>query len=361
MSSSPASFAPLAAASTGATTTAPTPASTATATATATGAQSSSPENNDNGNENDGSFVVNLKYGKTVAPFPVPTLSTTLSELRTMMQSNPSLLGSPAGEELVQAPFKFEYDDVRGNSTQRVFRSHEHNVQIEEIPGNVIHLVYDKDAGLAMMEEIEAKAAAAAVAATAASTAAAAGSGSSGGGRRYKQTPTKKKRGRPPASASASNKKKPKAAAPPPPKRGGGEIYTVEDIMDRRKTDRKGKRGRKPANADKDLPNSYQYRVRWVGYPPDEDTWEPFSNLGHDMKQLVKDRWWPDDGVVAGSTSQKLPADADAADAPAPADSSPAPADAAAAPQQEEVPAAADDEAAADDSGPALPPPSATI
>mmetsp|Transcript_31417 Transcript_31417/g.76013 ORF Transcript_31417/g.76013 Transcript_31417/m.76013 type:complete len:348 (+) Transcript_31417:309-1352(+) len=347
MSSYPASYAALAAASTGASVTstaAPTAAATATATA-ATGAQSSSPEN-------DGSFVVNLKYGKTVAPFPVPSLSTTLSELRTMMQADPSMLGSPAGEELAQAPFKFEYDDVRGNSTQRVFRSHEHNVRMEEIPGNVIHLVYDKDAGLAMMEEIEAKAAAAAAAASAA-----AGGGSSGNGKRYKQTPTRKKRGRPSASASASASNKKKAKAPP--KQPGGEIYTVEDIVDRRKIDRKGKRGRKPAKADKDLPNSYRYRVRWVGYPPEEDTWEPLSNLGHDMKQLVKDRWWPD-GVGANvgvptttttttSTSQKLPAAAAApADATAPAA------------QQEEAPAAADD-AVADDSEPAPPPPSATI
>ena len=371
MSSSPASFAALAAASTGA---------SVTTTTTPTPPTSYPPKNDDDDNQNDGgSFVVNLKYGKTVAPFPVPSLSTTLAELRTMMQADPSRLGSPAGEELVQAPFMFEYDDVRGHSTQRVFRSHEQNVQIEDVPGDVIHLVYDKDAGLAMMEEIEAKAAvaAAAAAASAASASASASSGGTGGGRRYKQTPTKKKRSASSASNSSSNtkQKKPKQSGGGG---GGGNTYLVEDIMDRRKIVRKGKRGRKPAGAsDKDVPTSYQYRVRWVGYTPDEDTWEPWGNLGHEMKKLVTDRWWPNGvnntSVSAAATtstntstnttantatagSEKPTTDADTAPVPVPV---PAPAAQEGHEQEQDAPAPA---AAADlVEAPKGPSPSATI
>ena len=62
----------------------------------------------------------------------------------------------------------------------------------------------------------------------------------------------------------------PNFLSPPPSIILGEEEYTVETIIAHR-----GSAARR------------QFRVRWEGYPPSEDTWEPLSHLAH-AKLLVR-------------------------------------------------------------------------
>ena len=50
---------------------------------------------------------------------------------------------------------------------------------------------------------------------------------------------------------------------PPPELKEGGEFYEVDKVLAKQK--RQGK---------------VQYLMSWVGYPPEENTWEPLANLG---------------------------------------------------------------------------------
>lgn len=56
---------------------------------------------------------------------------------------------------------------------------------------------------------------------------------------------------------------------PPVVTQQGEEEYEVESIVD-----------------SKHLKKGWQYRVRWKGYSPQEDTWEPKENLGNAKKAL---------------------------------------------------------------------------
>jgi hypothetical protein len=61
---------------------------------------------------------------------------------------------------------------------------------------------------------------------------------------------------------------------PPPPLKDstGQSRWTVERILDQKVQDRRR-----------------YYRVRWMGYPPSSDTWEPATNLVTDVPDLVAD------------------------------------------------------------------------
>src|ERR1700731_735390 len=61
----------------------------------------------------------------------------------------------------------------------------------------------------------------------------------------------------------------PSIIRPLPELKEGGEFYEVDKVLARRK--RQGK---------------VQYLVSWVRYPPEENTWEPLSNL-RDAKEAI--------------------------------------------------------------------------
>jgi hypothetical protein len=66
---------------------------------------------------------------------------------------------------------------------------------------------------------------------------------------------------------------------PPPPVEvlEGEDEYEVEQVLDHRRVKLRG-------------PNPYEYLVRWTGYSPENDTWEPHANLRNAPK-VLKEYW----------------------------------------------------------------------
>lgn len=66
----------------------------------------------------------------------------------------------------------------------------------------------------------------------------------------------------------------------------GNERWVVDRIVDH--ADPKSRSGRRRSSS-RGIPSDRQYLVRWLGYPPDADTWEPRAQLLDDIRDAVTD------------------------------------------------------------------------
>ncbi|KAE9267272.1 hypothetical protein PR003_g31833, partial [Phytophthora rubi] len=56
--------------------------------------------------------------------------------------------------------------------------------------------------------------------------------------------------------------------------------------------------------ASRGIPAARRYRVRWLGFPPDDDTWEPRSTLLRDVPDVVREY---EDEIANDSDSEREP------------------------------------------------------
>nr|CAI72305.1 putative polyprotein [Phytophthora infestans] len=75
---------------------------------------------------------------------------------------------------------------------------------------------------------------------------------------------------------------------PPPIVDSAGEIrWIVEKIVDHEDPPRRS--GQCHASTSRTAPAARRYRIRWLGFPADQDTWEPRTNLLRDVPDVIQE------------------------------------------------------------------------
>ncbi|KAE9214781.1 hypothetical protein PF004_g14941 [Phytophthora fragariae] len=63
-------------------------------------------------------------------------------------------------------------------------------------------------------------------------------------------------------------------------------------------------RNRTSDQSTRGIPAAWRYRVRWLGFPPDDNTWEPRSTLLRDVPDVVREY---EDEIANDSNSEREP------------------------------------------------------